>query len=126
MPVATADPIEMHRVFDTLKPILAEHENELIVVDDAPGRYYLNTHSFTKNRQRLFFGAVEIKKSYVSFHLFPVYMFPELLEGTGDLKKRMQGKSCFNFKRIDDAQLGELRSLVQAGYDRFRQEGLIA
>lgn len=126
MPVATADPVEMHRVFDTLKPILAEHAGELIVVHDAPGTYYLNTHAATKNGQPLFFGAVEIKKSYVSFHLFPVYMFPELLEGISDLKKRMQGKSCFNFKRIDGGQLEELRSLVQAGYDRFRQEGLIA
>ena len=98
----------------------------MIVVDDSPGRYYVNTHSFAGNKQALFFGAVEIRKNHVSFHVFPVYMYPELLEGSGDLKKRMQGKSCFNFRKIDEAQLSGLRSLVRAGYDRFRQEGLIA
>jgi len=125
MPATTADPDEMQRVFDTLKPLLAEHESEMIVVHDTSGQYYLNARTMMKNQQPLFFGAIEIKKSYVSFHLFPVYMYPELLEGIGDLKKRMQGKSCFNFRRIDDAQVEGLRSLVQAGYDRFRQEGLI-
>lgn len=126
MPVATADPAGMHRVFETLKPILAEYESEMIVVHDTPSQYYLNAHSFAKNDQPVFFGAVEIKKGYVSFHVFPVYMFPKLLEGIGDLKKRMHGKSCFNVKRIDDNQVERLRSLVQAGYHRFRQEGLIA
>jgi hypothetical protein len=52
-------------------------------------------------------------------------MYPELLEGIGALKKRMQGKSCFNFRKIDDAQMEGLRSLVQAGYDRYHRDGLI-
>ena len=61
----------------------------------------------------------------VSFHVFTVYMFPELLEGIGDLRKRMQGKSCFKFLNIDEAQVEALRLLVRAGYERFHREGLL-
>ena len=125
MPAATTDPPQMQRVFDVLRLLLAEHEGEMIVVHDTSTAYYLNTPTMTENKQPLFFAGIEIKKNYVSFHLFPVYMYPELLEGIGDLRKRMQGKSCFNFRKIDDAQMEGLRSLVQAGYDRYHRDGLI-
>lgn len=42
------------------------------------------------NGQPLFLGSVEIRKNYVSFHVFLVYR-----------KKRMQGKGCFNFRKVD-------------------------
>lgn len=125
MPSVTADLAVLRHVFETLKPILTQHAGEMIVLEDTPARYALNTRAVTTNGLPLFFGAVEIKKNYVSFHVFPVYMFPELLDGIGDLKKRMQGKSCFNFKKIDDAQVEGVRSLVAAGHDRFRQKGLL-
>ena len=40
------------------------------------------------------------------------------------LKARMHGKSCFNFKTIDGAQLRELTALTKKSLDRFRKEGL--
>ncbi len=125
MPTVTADPAALQRVFETLNPLLADHAGEMIVVQDAPGTYYLNTNAIAANGQPLAFGAVEMRKNYVSFHVFPVYMYPELLEGIGDLNKRMEGKSCFSFRKIDDAQVEGLRSLVAAGHVRLRQEGLL-
>ena len=42
----------------------------------------------------LFAAAVQIKKSYVSFHLMPVYANPALLDSLSPaLRKRMQGKA---------------------------------
>ena len=75
-----------------------------------------------KNGQKLFFGGLRKGKSYVSFYLFPVYMFPELLKDLPpELKKRMQGKSCFNFKTIDEEQIRGLRELTKRGYERGRE-----
>jgi hypothetical protein len=37
----------------------------------------------------------------------------------------MQGKSCFNFTRPDDALFAELDRLTAAGFARFRDDGLI-
>jgi hypothetical protein len=50
-------------------------------------------------------------KSYVSFHLIPVYMFPDLLKGLSPaLEKRMQGKSCFNFKTVREPWSSYMRN----------------
>ena len=48
------------------------------------------------------------------------YACPELLRGMSPaLKKRMQGKACFNFTSPDPALLGELAELTDAGIERF-------
>jgi hypothetical protein len=74
----------------------------------------------------VFFGAAQIKKNYVSYYLMPVYMFPDLLADLSPrLRKRMQGKSCFNFTTVEGGLLGELVQLTQQGAERFRQEGLL-
>ena len=79
-----------------------------------------------KGKKTMFFGAVQIMKRYVSFHLMPVYVHPELLEGlSDDLRRRMQGKSCFNFTHIDEAQLAELARLTERGMAAFREDGLV-
>jgi hypothetical protein len=61
----------------------------------------------------------------VSYHLMPVYVFPDLLNGISDaLKKRMQGKSCFNFKKEEPDLFKELGEITEAGYKRFKEAGL--
>jgi hypothetical protein len=36
------------------------------------------------------------------------------------LKKRMQGKSCFNFRSLDAEQTAELDQLTRSGIDAFK------
>ncbi len=86
MASTTADADGLRRVFETLRPILTEHAGDLIVLEDTLARYALNTRAVTASGQPVFFGAVEMRKNYVSFHIFAVYMFPELLEEIGDLR----------------------------------------
>jgi len=46
----------------------------------------------------------------------PVYMHPELLKRVSpELKKRMQGKSCFNFSSVEPALFKELTALIAGG-----------
>jgi hypothetical protein len=55
----------------------------------------------------------------VSIYLMPVYVEPSLMDGASDgLRKRMQGKSCFNFTKVDEPLIGELEKVVRAGYER--------
>jgi len=76
--------------------------------------------------REVWFGAVRIGKNYVSYHLMPIYAFPDLLEGLSPgLKKHMQGKSCFNFTRTDEQLLQELATLTARGYERYKSEGWI-
>jgi hypothetical protein len=73
-----------------------------------------------KNKQPLCFGGVRRGKAYVSFYLMSVYASPDLLEDMSpELKKRMQGKSCFNFKQVDEKLFKELKQLTKAGAAKF-------
>ena len=74
-----------------------------------------------------YFGEVRVRKNYVSFYLMPVYAFPDLLDrASADLRKRMQGKSCFNFTKVDEALFSELEELAQLGYERYLEAGFVA
>ena len=108
--------------FARLKSVMQKYATHLTVIVDTPGDYSLNAGYSEKFKRTMFFGAVQIKKNYVSFHLLPVYAFPELLKGISPtLKKRMQGKSCFNFTTIDDALVKDLAELTKQGYERYKQ-----
>lgn len=113
-------------VFDQLKAVLKPYEPRLSVTANDSEGYSLDTHQLGPNKKPMFFGAAVIKKNYVSFHLMPVYVHPELLEGISDqVRKRMQGKSCFNFKTLDADTLAELRQLTERGFEAFRKDGLV-
>jgi hypothetical protein len=115
-------------VFSHLKASLQKYERPPLKADpDASGIYTLTGPAtpFSRGRE-LWFGSVQVKKNYVSYHLMPVYAFPELLESLSPgLKKRMQGKACFNFKSVDETLFVELAELTERGVRRFRQAGLI-
>jgi len=67
-----------------------------------------------KPGERMWFGGVRRGKAYVSYHLMPVYTHADLAAGIPpDLKKRMQGKSCFNFKAEDPALFDQLEALTR-------------
>lgn len=113
-------------VFDKLKAILQPYADRLDLKMDRGGEYYLDTFYVQKNRQPLFFAAVKIQKHYVSYYLMPVYVNPGLLEGVTDqLKKRMQGKSCFNFKQVDPLLFQELAELTRMGFAFYQKQGYI-
>lgn len=108
-------------VFAELRTILQAWEPEMLIEADTDGNYYLNTKAIGANKKPVAFGAVQVKKNYVAYHLFPLYLFPDLLDGCSDaLKKKMQGKTCFNFKAPDDGLFTELRDLTARGYARLK------
>jgi len=110
-------------VFEHLKKILAPYVPKLTVTADTPENFSLDSAYSEKWKKPVFFGAVQIKKNYVSFYLMPVYMCPDLLNDMSpELKKHMQGKSCFNFKQIEPQLFKELAVLAKTGYKRFLEE----
>jgi hypothetical protein len=50
-------------------------------------------------------------------------MYPDLLKDISpELRKHMQGKSCFNFKKVEPELFAELAALTGKGAERFKQE----
>jgi hypothetical protein len=118
MPKAAA----FSETFATLRGVLDKHARKLLVHVDKPGDYQLCSTSKTDRAGRpLFLAAVQKRKHYVSFHLIPVYSCPDLLKGISpSLKKRMQGKACFNFTTIEPAHVKELSALTKRGLARMK------
>ena len=119
MPSQTNFPL----VFKHLKKILKPYASKLTITAETPIAYSLDGPYSEKWQKAVFFGAAQIKKNYVSFYLMPVYMYPELLKDISpELKKHMQGKSCFNFKQVEPELFKELAALAKQGYERFKKE----
>ena len=110
--------------FQALRTLLKPYEKRLNVIKDEPGAYYLaSKKSKTRTGSDIWFGGVEIKKNYVSFHLIPVYANPKLRDTLSPaLRTRMQGKSCFNFTAIDPAHVKELEAVTKKGFAGFIEQ----
>ena len=110
-------------VFEHLKSILKPYAKKLTIKHDVAGHFYLDAPYSEKWQKELFFASTQIKKNYVSFYLMPVYMCPDLLKDISpELKKHMQGKSCFNFKKIEKPLFEELSQLTKQGFERMMKE----
>ena len=78
---------------------------DLVVIGSGPGGYV---------------AGIRHGNRYVSFYLMSVYAFPDLLKAMSpELRRRMQGKSCFNFTTVDEPLFAELAGVVEAGFDRY-------
>jgi len=111
-------------VFTALRGILSPYEGRLITRGTDPGYYYLESLEPTYKDRPMFFAAVRAGKNYVSYHLMPVYASPELNQKLSpELKKRMQGKACFNFTVVDAPLFKELAEVTKAGYKIFKERG---
>lgn len=118
---------EFTKVFEELKSIFRPYTKKMDVLADTDTSYWLNTRFLMRNKQPLTFGGVRMGKNYVSFHLMSVYASPELLKNISpELKKRMQGKSCFNFKAVDKKLFAELKALTRDGAAKFSDEKFVA
>ncbi len=119
---------EFDAVHAALKEIMRRYERgPLQAATDKPGDYCLvGPPTETSKGRDVWFGAVQSRKNYVSYHLMPIYAYPELLDAASPaLRKRMQGKSCFNFKKLDKELFKELSKLTESGYKHFKKEKLI-
>jgi hypothetical protein len=122
-PSKTAKP-DFAAVFGALrKQVLEPFLGEIRVQTDKPGNYHTEIPGMFHRGKPLYFAGLRTGKNYVSFHLLPVYGAPELLKGMSPaLKKRMQGKACFNFTTVDEACFAELGRLTAAGLKLFKSQ----
>jgi hypothetical protein len=114
-------PADFEATFATLRALFKPYERHFTVIVDRPGKYYLASKTAkTASGAAIWFGGAAIRKNYVSCHLIPVYANPALLEDLSpSLRKRMQGKSCFNFTEIEPAHVKELEAVTKKGFAGF-------
>lgn len=119
--------IEADAVFAALKPAFRKVAPRLVVQKDTGTDYSLVSKlpsPFPQHKGNpMWFGGVRKGKAYVSVHLMPLYMNDRLNAVIpADLKKRMQGQSCFNFKVVPDQEtFDNLTLVIGAGLSAWEQ-----
>lgn len=110
-------------IFTALRQVLDPFRKELAVQTDKPGNFHTEIPSLIHRGKPLYFAGIRTGKNYVSFYLMPMYNCMELHKGMSPaLKKRMQGKACFNFTAIHQDCFAELGQLTGAGLKIFKSE----
>ncbi|PCG07446.1 hypothetical protein COA17_18265 [Sphingomonas ginsenosidimutans] len=101
-------------IFAELRAIMLEAAPGMTVAEDSPSNLTLKTHWIeARTGQPAWFGWIAIKKSYVAYHIMPLYTLPALEAAVPEgLATRRQGKTCFNVKKTDDAVFAQLRELT--------------
>src|SRR5215210_2545220 len=106
-------------VLARLKEIIRSHADGLVITKDGPEGMALEVPGL-EGKPWGYVAGTRLGKSYVRFYLMPVYASPELDASVSpELRRRKQGKACFNFTKIDEALLAELDQLVARGIPGF-------
>jgi hypothetical protein len=111
---------DFEAVHARLREILLRHRGELIVTKDEPGGVTIEVPGL-EGKPWGYVAGTRVGRSYVSYYLMPVYASPDLAASVPTaLAKRKQGKSCFNFTKVDEAVLAELEDLTARAIPGFR------
>jgi len=106
---------EFPAIFADLRSLMMEAAPGMVVTDDTPTNFTLKTPWIeARTKEPAWFGWIAIKKSYVAYHVMPLYALPALNDAVPpSLEKRRQGKTCFNFKKADPALFEDIRALTR-------------
>jgi hypothetical protein len=118
-----AEKPDLAEVFSALRRLLEGFRDNLAVQTDKPGNYHLEDPSILHRKKPLYFAGVKTGKNYVSFHLLYLYFNPAATKAIPPaLKKRMQGKACFNFTAVDEDCFAEIGRLIGDGLKIYKSE----
>ena len=102
-----------------LREILEPYRSRLVATKDGPNGLTLEIAGL-EGKPWGYVAGTRLGKRYVNFYLMPVYAFRDLDDALSpELRRRMQGKSCFNFTTIDEPLFAELAKLTAAGFERY-------
>jgi hypothetical protein len=71
-------PSDFPAAFAALREVLKKHAAGMVVVADTPTDFTVSSPAVAANGKPIWFGCVLLKKSAVTYHLFPLYFNPRL------------------------------------------------
>jgi hypothetical protein len=111
---------DFEAVHDRLREILLRQRGDLTLTKDGPAGVAIELPGL-EGKPWGYVAGTRLGKSYVSYYLMPVYATPSLADSLSpELRKRMQGKACFNFKSVDDRLFTELEALTARSIQGYR------
>ena len=107
--------------FDTveqrLRQILEPLRSKLVATRDRPGDLALEVPGL-EGQPWGYVAGIRRGKRYVSYYLMSAYADPRVATSMSpDLRHRTQGKSCFNFARVDEPLFAELVRITLSTFE---------
>ena len=100
-----------------LRSIFDPYRDRLTVAKEGPGGIYLELPAY-HGEPWGYVGGTRIGKRYVSFYLMGAYDGTLQASMSPELRTRMQGKTCFNFTRLDEPLFEELTRVTARAIER--------
>lgn len=121
--------------FEQLRALLRRHADGLTVTADTASRFCLEAGPGPatlaawrgeRRRDTLPVAWVERAKSYVGYHLMGLNGNASLTDRLSpQLRARMHGKTCFNFREAEPALVAELDATTAAAIDALERGGFM-
>lgn len=116
--MTSAPAADLPAVHERLRALFEPYRDRLHVAKDGPDGIYLELPEY-QGQPWGYVGGTRLGKRYVSFYLMGVYGSDDVSATISpELRRRMQGKSCFNFTRIDEPLFKELEALTALSVER--------
>ncbi len=103
-----------------LRSMFDPYRERLIVSKEGPGGIYLEMPGY-EGTPWGYVGGTRVGKAYVSYYLMGAYDGALQAEMSPELRKRMQGKTCFNFTKVDEGLFAELEAITAKAIARQPQ-----
>jgi len=104
-------------VEDRLRAIVEPLRSRLVATRDRPGDLALEIPGL-EGKPWGYVAGIRRGKRYVSYYLMSIYAEPDIATTMSpELRRRMQGKSCFNFTRVDEPLFEEVGRLTTATFE---------
>jgi hypothetical protein len=103
---------DLRPVHERLRAILAPYRDRLHVAKEGPDGMVLELNGY-EGKPWGFAAGTRIGKRYVSYYLMGAYDEDGVdVAISPELKRRMQGKACFNFTKVDNELFRKLEDLT--------------
>lgn len=123
-------PENRNSIFDTLKAALEKCSPPMSVSKDKQGVYELMGNKPVPYGSKktivpgMYFSSVVARKDMVSFYFFPLYYHEKDYQDIiPTLIKSLKGKTCFNFKKMEQLNVKELDVMLKKGVQAWKKSG---
>lgn len=111
---------DFQKVEARLRSIFDPYRDALVVSKEGPDGIYLELPGY-EGKPWGYVGGTRLGKAYVSYYLMGAYDGELAKSISPELRRRMQGKTCFNFTRIDESLFAELEEVTATAIARQPQ-----
>ena len=130
---------EKEKIFSALKKLLKPYEKDLEphsgIINSRADMNKPAYHLYGKQEisiieghkpQKTYFAGIIIQKHFIGLYFMPIYSHPKKFKiANPSVKRFLKGKSCFNVTKVDKEISQEIQSLLQIGYQLYKNEGWI-